>query len=38
MYKCEICEEICDDLIDTEGLPNGGVGFVCEQCFEDIQS
>lgn len=35
--KCSICDEFFekDSLIETEGLVNGGVGKVCEQCLED---
>lgn len=38
MEKCAMCEEYFrhDDLIDTEGMPNGGVGYVCPSCYEDI--
>lgn len=38
MAKCPICDEYCreDDMLDTEGLPNGGVGYVCPSCYEDI--
>ena len=34
---CSICQEefFEDELIDTEGMINGGVGMVCEQCLED---
>lgn len=37
MSKCEICQGLYndDELIDTEGMVNGGVGKVCEQCLED---
>lgn len=35
--RCPICNELCpeDDMIDTEGMVNGGIGEVCEQCLED---
>lgn len=35
--KCAICEEEFDEgtLIETEGMVNGGVGKVCEQCLQD---
>lgn len=32
---CPICGEETDELIDTEGMINGGIGEVCEQCIED---
>jgi len=32
---CEICGIETDELYDTEGCINGGVGMVCEQCLED---
>jgi hypothetical protein len=33
---CPICKEYCADLVDTEGIANGGVGFVCEGCKADM--
>ena len=38
MEKCAMCEEYFrhDDLIDTEGMSNGGIGYVCEDCLEDM--
>jgi hypothetical protein len=37
LRKCHICNEWFeeDDLNDTEGLVNGGLGYVCDQCMED---
>lgn len=37
MEQCNICKEWFeeDELIDTEGMINGSVGKVCEQCLED---
>lgn len=37
LKQCPLCEEWFeeDELIDTEGLVNGSVGYVCEQCFQD---
>ena len=35
MEFCEICGEKAEELIDTEGMINGGIGKVCEQCLED---
>jgi hypothetical protein len=34
---CPLCnEEMLDDYkVDTEGLINGGIGIICEQCWED---
>ena len=39
MQKCDICgvEVEEDELYDTEGCVNGGVGYVCEQCVEDCE-
>lgn len=36
-YKCEVCEEYdhIDNLINTEGLVNGGYGFAHQECYED---
>ncbi len=36
LEQCECCEEYCEELLDTEGFINGGIGFVCEQCFDDV--
>ena len=35
VYECDICGEEVEELIDTEGMLNGGVGCVCAQCLED---
>ena len=35
MITCPLCGEETNELIDTEGLINGGIGLVCEQCLED---
>ena len=37
LQKCDICHEyfLEDELVDTEGMLNGGVGYACEQCIED---
>lgn len=34
---CAICQEWFekDELIDTDGMINGSVGYVCEQCLQD---
>lgn len=32
---CPSCGNETDELIDTEGMVNGGIGEVCEQCIED---
>lgn len=32
---CPICGQATDELIDTEGMINGSIGEVCEQCMED---
>ena len=36
IVKCE-CGALVfeDELTDTEGMINGGIGKVCEQCLED---
>ena len=36
VYICPICGEEVDELFDTEGMINGGIGYVCEQCLEDL--
>lgn len=30
------CYELRDNLIDTEGMANGGFGLVCESCRGDM--
>ena len=35
LEQCDCCEEWFEELYDTEGLINGGIGFICEQCFKD---
>lgn len=34
---CPICAEPCpeDDMIDTEGMVNGGIGTICPDCAEN---
>ena len=36
LYTCPQCGELVEELFDTEGLLNGGIGKVCEQCIEDL--
>lgn len=33
---CPICNNETDELIDTEGMVHGGIGYSCEQCLEDL--
>lgn len=37
MKECDYCGEWFkeDDLEDTEGAVNGGIGYLCEQCLQD---
>ena len=35
LYTCPQCGELVEELIDTEGMLNGGIGKVCHQCIED---
>lgn len=37
MRECDYCEEwnLEDDLEDTEGMINGGIGYLCPQCMKD---
>lgn len=37
LEQCAVCEEWFEeeDLTDTEGLVNGGIGYVCPQCYKD---
>jgi methionyl-tRNA synthetase len=39
MKKCDVCEEYFDpdDLTDTEGMVNGGVGYACPSCLGDME-
>lgn len=38
LTKCSACHNWIkdDELEDTEGRLNGGIGRVCEQCIEDL--
>ena len=38
LEKCSNCENVeeKDKMFDTEGIVDGGVGLVCESCFNDI--
>ena len=33
---CPICGNETDELFDTEGKINGGIGECCEQCLTDF--
>ena len=35
LYTCPQCGELVEELIDTEGMLNGGIGYCCKQCIED---
>lgn len=35
LEHCECCGEYVESLIDTEGMLNGGIGCICEQCCID---
>ena len=35
LEQCDCCEEWFEELHDTEGLTNGNIGYVCDQCFKD---
>lgn len=37
MRECDRCGEYCleDDLVDTEELAGGGIGYVCPDCARD---
>lgn len=39
LQVCDACGEFCqaDELQDTEGAINGGIGYVCPQCIEDCE-
>lgn len=39
MMTCDRCGEFCryEDLIDTEGLTGGGVGYYCPDCANDCE-
>ncbi len=32
---CPLCGQAVEELIDTEGMINGGIGECCQQCLED---
>jgi hypothetical protein len=35
--NCDRCGEITNELFDTVGILNGGVGQVCETCWGDMK-
>lgn len=37
LYECDNCGEFDDELFDTEGKINGGIGYVCYQCLQDME-
>jgi hypothetical protein len=37
LEQCAVCGEWFDELEDTVGLVNGGIGYVCEQCYKDCE-
>ena len=36
LYTCPQCGELVEELFDTEGRLNGGIGSCCSQCIEDL--
>lgn len=38
LKQCIQCEniELEEDMFDTEGIVNGGIGYICESCKEDL--
>jgi hypothetical protein len=38
LKKCAICDnwEFEEDLTDTTGFLNGGIGYICENCINDF--
>lgn len=39
MKECDYCGEfnLEENLEDTEGLVNGGIGYLCPQCIQDCE-
>lgn len=37
LQQCACCGEWFEKLNDTEGLINGNIGYVCDQCFKDSE-
>ena len=37
LQQCDCCEEWFEELNDTEGMINGNIGYVCDQCFKDSE-
>ena len=39
LEKCSRCGEYCldSDLIDTDEINGGGIGYLCLDCFNDIK-
>lgn len=37
---CAVCRDahLEEDLLDTEPMINGGIGYVCEDCLEDMRN
>lgn len=35
LEQCDCCGNYFEELIDTEGMVNGGIGYLCEQCCKD---
>ena len=35
LEQCDCCGNYFEELIDTEGMVNGGVGYLCEQGCKD---
>ena len=38
LEKCEKCGEYCldADLVDTDEMVGGGIGYICLDCFKDL--
>lgn len=37
LSRCECGNfELSEDMVDTEGMINGGIGYICQQCKEDM--
>ena len=40
-FDIDQCEcgnfELSEDMVDTEGMINGGIGYICQQCKEELE-
>lgn len=37
LEECDCCGEFVKETYSTEGMINGGIGYVCENCLRDME-